>query len=70
MLIDSHTLLFLEGSVLRIDELEINTALKLISYDRREEEEMSRRAKIAVFSPLAMWNRLDALEMHGRRMLY
>jgi len=37
MLIDSHTLLFFGGSVLRIDELEINTELKLISYDRREE---------------------------------
>jgi hypothetical protein len=46
MLIDSHTLLFLGGSVLRIDELEINTALKLISYDRREEEEMSRKENI------------------------
>jgi len=43
MLIDSHTLLFLGGSVLRIDEPEINTALKLISYDRREEGEMSRK---------------------------
>ena len=43
MLIDSHTLLFLGGSVLRIDELEINPALKLISYDRREEGEMSRK---------------------------
>jgi hypothetical protein len=46
MLIDSHSLLFLEGSVLRIDELEINTALKLISYDRREEWEMSRKENI------------------------
>jgi hypothetical protein len=46
MLIDSHTLLFLEGSVLRIDELEINTALKLISYDRREEGKMSRKENI------------------------
>ena len=46
MLIDSHTLLFLGGSVLRIDEPEINTALKLISYDRREEGEMSRKENI------------------------
>jgi hypothetical protein len=46
MLIDSHTLLFLGGSVLRIDELEINPALKLISYDRREEGEMSRKENI------------------------
>lgn len=43
MLIDSHTLLFLGGSVLRLDELGINTKLKLISYDRREEGEMSMR---------------------------
>jgi hypothetical protein len=46
MLIDSHTLLFFGGSVLRIDELEINPALKLISYDRREEGEMSRKENI------------------------
>ena len=46
MLIDSHTLLFLGGSVLRKDELEINPALKLISYDRREEGEMSRKENI------------------------
>lgn len=43
MLIVSHTLLFLGGSVLRIDELEINTELKLVSYDRRERGKMSRR---------------------------
>jgi len=43
MLIDSHTLLFLGESVLRLDELGINTKLKLISYDRREEGEMSMR---------------------------
>jgi hypothetical protein len=32
--------------VLRIDELEINPALKLILYDRREEGEMSRKENI------------------------
>jgi hypothetical protein len=38
MMIDSDALLFLRVSVLRINELEMNTELKLISYDRREEE--------------------------------
>jgi len=37
MMFDSHALLFLRVSVLRIHELEINTELKLVSYDRREE---------------------------------
>ena len=32
--------------MLRIDELEINPALKLISYDRREEGEMSRKENL------------------------